>query len=303
MVTSWVVTGAAGFLGSHVGTFLSSRTPSIGIARRETNSHLYPQTFPLDLREFTRLEHFVHAANPPVIFHAAAIAGHETAASDPDQAFDVNVTATRVLANAASDIGARMIYISTDALFSGQRGNYREDDDLEPFSVYGETKALGEEAVRAATENHLIVRTNFFGWSETGQKSILEFFVNSLRQGRAVRGYPDFVVTSIYVQSLIQAIWDLTERGATGTVHVVSDDARSKYDFGQLVAQTFGLPSDLIAPLSSEGSDHVTSRSRDLSLNTDKVARLLGYRLPTQAEGIAQAARDEERITRLIRRP
>jgi dTDP-4-dehydrorhamnose reductase len=238
-----------------------------------------------------------------VIVHGAAIAGHETAARDPEQAYAVNVTASRILAEEAEALGSTMVFISTDALFSGRRGSYREEDELEPFSIYGETKALGEEAVRAATANHLIVRTNFFGWSETGQKSILEFFVNSLRQGRAVRGYPDFVVTSIYVQSLIQAIWDLTERGATGTVHVVSDDARSKYDFGQLVAQTFGLPSDLIAPLSSEGAHHVTSRSRDLSLNTDKVARLLGYRLPTQAEGIAQAARDEERIIPLIRLP
>ena len=300
---SWVVTGASGFLGANVGAFLRGRSLTIGISRQRLNPLLYPRSSLLDLRDFAQLENLIRSANPQLIFHGAGIAGHEPSAADPDQAFDVNVTATRVLANAASDIGARMIYISTDAVFSGRRGNYREDDEFEPFSVYGETKALGEEAVRSATSNHLIVRTNFFGWSETGQKSILEFFVNSLRQGRAVRGYPDFIVTSIYVQSLIQAIWDLTEQGATGTVHIVSDDARSKYDFGQLVAQTFGLPSDLIAPLSSEGADHVTSRSRDLSLNTDKVAQLLGHRLPTQAEGIAQAARDEERITPLIRLP
>lgn len=297
------MTGAKGFLGTNTAVGLQGRVETVGLARTQFTTTEYARTETLDLRDSEALVEVVRNVRPDIIVHGAAIAGHETAAKDPDQAHAVNVTASRILAEEAETLGSTIVFISTDALFSGQRGNYREDDELEPFSVYGETKALGEEAVRAATENHLIVRTNFFGWSETGKKSILEFFVNSLREGTPVRGYPDFVVTSIYVQSLIQTIWDLTERGAAGTMHVVSDDAHSKYEYGCMVAQAFGLPSRLIAPLTSEGEGHVTSRSRNLSLNTDKVAQLLGHRLPTQAEGIAQAARDEERIIPLIRRP
>ena len=297
------MTGAKGFLGTNTAVGLQGRVETVGLARTHFTTTEYARTETLDLRDSEALVEVVRNVRPDIIVHGAAIAGHETAAKDPDQAHAVNVTASRILAEEAETLGSTIVFISTDALFSGQRGNYREDDELEPFSVYGETKALGEEAVRAATENHLIVRTNFFGWSETGKKSILEFFVNSLREGTPVRGYPDFVVTSIYVQSLIQTIWDLTERGAAGTMHVVSDDAHSKYEYGCMVAQAFGLPSRLIAPLTSEGEGHVTSRSRNLSLNTDKVAQLLGHRLPTQAEGIAQAARDEERIIPLIRRP
>ena len=296
------MTGAKGFLGTNTAVGLSGRVEAVGLARTDFMQRNYSRSIMLDLRDTNDLVKVIRKVEPDVIMHGAAIAGHETAAQDPEQAYAVNVTASRILAEEADTLGSTLVFISTDALFSGQRGNYREDDELEPFSVYGETKALGEEAVRAATANHLIVRTNFFGWSETGKKSILEFFVNSLRQGTPVRGYPDFVVTSIYVQSLIQTIWDLTERGATGTVHVVSDDARSKYEFGCTVAKSFGLPSELIAPLSSEGADHVTSRSRDLSLNTDKVTRLLGHRMPTQAEGVAQAARDEITLAPLVRK-
>ena len=301
-MAKWLVTGAKGFLGTNTAISLQGRVEIVGLARTQFTTTDYSRSEILDLRDGEALVEVIRNVRPDVIVHGAAIAGHETAAKDPDQAYAVNVTASRILAEEAEALGSTMVFISTDALFSGQRGNYREEDELEPFSVYGETKALGEEAVRTATANHLIVRTNFFGWSETGKKSILEFFVNSLRHGTPVRGYPDFVVTSIYVQSLIQAIWDLTALGVTGTMHIVSDDARSKYEFGCMVAQTFGLPVELISPLSSEGEGHVTSRSRNLSLNTDKVAQLLGHRLPTQAEGIAQAARDEEGIARLIRR-
>lgn len=296
------MTGASGFLGTNTAVGLQGRVETVGLARNQFTTTDYSRTEILDLRDSEAIVEVIRKVRPDVIVHGAAIAGHETAAKDPDQAYAVNVTASRILAEEAEALGSTMVFISTDALFSGQRGDYREEDELEPFSVYGETKALGEEAVRASTANHLIVRTNFFGWSETGKKSILEFFVNSLRHGTPVRGYPDFVVTSIYVQSLIQAIWDLTKLGATGTMHVVSDDARSKHEFGCMVAQAFGLPLELIAPLSSEGEGHITSRSRNLSLNTDKVAQLLGHRLPTQAEGISQAAVDEERIANLIRR-
>lgn len=296
------MTGAKGFLGTNTAVDLQGRVETVGLSRTQLTTTDYSRAEILDLRDNKALVEVIRDVTPDVIVHGAAIAGHETAAKDPDQAYAVNVTASRILAEEAEGLGSTMVFISTDALFSGQRGNYHEEDELEPFSVYGETKALGEAAVRAATANHLIVRTNFFGWSDTGKKSILEFFLNSLRQGKPVRGYPDFVVTSIYVQSLIRAIWDLTELGATGTMHVASDDARSKYEFGCMVAQVFGLPLDLIAPLPSESETHVTSRSRNLSLNTDKVAQLLGHRLPTQAEGVAQAARDEKRIARLIRR-
>jgi len=230
-----------------------------------------------------------------VVFHGAAISGHETAANDPVQAHEVNVLASGAIAGAASDIGARVVYISTDALYSGSTGDYREDDPVEPFSVYGETKLAGEQAVRDAVEDHLIVRTNFFGWSETGRKSILEFFVNSLRAGTPVRGYPDFIVTSIYVQSLLKAIWRLGELGATGTVNIASSDALSKFDFGLTVARTFGLDASLIAPMGSAADGHATSRSRDLSLNTTRAASLLGAPMQSQTDGVREA-RDEEPV-------
>ena len=300
---TWLVTGAKGFLGSNMAVSLRGKVDTVGLARSGFTSAHYSRTRNLDLRDRRALVQVVRDIKPDVIVHGAAIAGHETAAIDPVQAYAVNVAASRILAAEAEALNSTMVFISTDALFSGECGNYREDDPVSPFSVYGETKALGEEAVRAATSSHLIVRTNFFGWSDTGDKSILEFFVNSLRQGLIVRGYPDFVVTSIYVETLIQTIWNLVQTGATGTMHIASNDARSKYEFGCMVAETFGFSTNLIAPLHSTNDGHTTSRSRNLSLKTDKVAQLLGYRLSTQAEGIAEAARDEERITPLIRRP
>ena len=297
----WLVTGAHGFLGSNAGAFLQGRAICVGQARSSTATAAIPRVLGLDLTDSAALTQLIAAVNPDVVLHCAAVSGHEVSAQDPERARAVNVTATQVIAGAAADIGARMVHISTDSVFSGTRGLYSEDDTPEPFSFYGETKLAGEEAVRSTVEDHLIVRTNFFGWSENGRKSVLEFFVNSLRQGIGVRGYPDYVVTSIYAPSLLQAIWDLGQLGAIGTLHLASSDALSKYDFALLVARQFALDADLIARRGPDADTHASSRSRDLSLDTSRAAAILGQPMQSQADGIRQAYYDESVIAGIIR--
>jgi len=298
---TWLVTGARGFLGTNAGVFLRNRARAVGQARTSAASSLYDGIHGLDLRNAQEMAELITTLRPDVVLNAAAISGHETSANDPDQAHAVNVVATGAIAEACTEVGARMVHISTDAIFSGATGNYSEDDPPEPFSWYGETKLAGEQAVRDNLADHLVVRTNFFGWSETGHKSVLEFFVNSLRAGTNVRGYPDFVVTSIYVQSLLDAIWRLGELGVTGTVNLASSDALSKYDFGVLVADQFALDRGLIARLGPVPGAHTTSRGRDLSLNTSRAAALLGSPMETQGAGIGRSARDEATLGPLIR--
>ena len=295
------MTGSRGFLGTNAGAFLRGRVNLVGQARVGAESALYERIIGLDLRNPTQMTDLIAEVRPDVVLNAAAISGHETSANDPEQAYAVNVVATKAIAEACAEVGARMVHISTDALFAGDRGNYTEGDEPAPFSYYGETKLAGEEAVRTALADHLIVRTNFFGWSETGRKSVLEFFVNSLRAGQNVRGYPDFIVTSIYIQTLLDAIWKLGSVGAVGTFHVASSDALSKYDYGRLIAEQFALDPELIARLGPDPGAHAASRSRDLSLNTSRAAGVLGAPLQTQAGGVRQAYDDESVLASSIR--
>ena len=213
---TWLVTGAAGFLGSNAGLWLVDAVHRVGQVRTLPANGAYDRLVGVDLRDLAHLRAMVADTRPNVILHAAAMSGHATCESDPEQAWAVNVDATRALAQAAADVGARLVYISTDAVFSGSRGHYAEDDEPEPFSLYGETKLAGERAVQEIGGPHLIARTNFFGWSTSGQRSVLEFFVNALRAGQPVKGYPDVVVTSMYVSHLLQAVWDLTRMRSTG---------------------------------------------------------------------------------------
>jgi dTDP-4-dehydrorhamnose reductase len=298
----WLVTGAAGLLGSNAGIFLAERAEAVGMTRKPDTPTTFRDTVDVDLRDIDAATRILRDVNPDVILHCAAVAGHETAAADPEQAQYVNVVATQRLSQTAADLGARFILISTDAVFDGERGNYRESDTTTPFSLYGETKLAGEKCVAASGASHLIVRTNFFGWTRSGDISILEFFVNALRSGVQVQGYPDFVVTSMYVQDLLEAVWKLSNTSAEGLVNVASSDAVSKYEFGRTVARTFVLDETLIQLSTAAGATGVASRVRNISLNTDLLADYLGHKPPTQAEGIQRAADEEEFIAGAYRR-
>jgi dTDP-4-dehydrorhamnose reductase len=300
-MSTWLVTGAHGFLGSNAGLFLQGKVNTVGQVRTGMASRAFALSASVDLTNADSVTKLVERVRPKVIFHSAAMSSHEACESDPKGAMSVNAGATASLAGAAASCGALIVYISTDAVFDGSRGSYAETDVTNPFSVYGESKLVGEEAVRAITDHHLILRTNFFGWSPSGTRSILEFFVNGFRNRNELKGYTDFRVTSIYAQQLLAVTAALVQRGSTGTFHVASRDALSKFDFGITVAETFALDASLLKPSTSASAGHSTSRSRDLSLATEKLSSLLGQAMPSQAEGIATAYDDEGVLTGQLR--
>ena len=292
----WLVTGAAGFLGSNAGLWLGKQVRRVGQTRTSHPIPNFDDQHVLDLRESRECRDLVTRVKPNVVLHAAAISGHQTCADDPDQAVAVNVRATQELSEAAKNVGAKFIYISTDSVFSGATGNYSELDTPDPFSLYGETKLRGELVAQETSDSSLIVRTNFFGWSRPANRSVLEFFVNSLRRAQVVEGYPDVVTTSLYVRTLLRYIWCLTEREESGVVHVASSDALSKFDYGQEIARQFELNGSLIAAATDSSKTLMNSRGRNLSLNTDHLAQLLGHSAETQLEGIISARKEESLV-------
>jgi dTDP-4-dehydrorhamnose reductase len=286
---TWLVTGGAGFLGANLGRHLQGQAHRIAHARAAGSADLYDEWIAGDLADpsdVDTLARLIVKQRPDVVIHAAAMATHEGCEADPDRARRVNADASAAIARAAGDAGSRFILISTDAVFDGTRGNYAERDAPNPFSTYGRTKLEGEQ--RAATENPdaLIVRTNFFGWSPSGSRSILEFFVTNLREGRQVKGFTDFTVTSAYVGVLCDALVELAQSDADGILHVTSPDALTKYEFGVAVAEEFGLDAGLITPTAA---DVDPPRNRDLSLDVSRAQSLLATPLITQREAMRKA--------------
>lgn len=295
---TWLVTGATGLLGANVGLDVPG---SIGASRTGRVGQGFAGGVALDLADLHGVREVVTTVRPTVVMHAGAMATHESCSAEPEMAMRVNAIATGELAKAAAEVGASFVYLSTDAVFDGTRGHYSEEDEPSPFSVYGESKLAGERLAWKGHPNPLILRVNFFGWSPSGSRSILEFFVNSLEQGRTVPGYTDFIVTTLYVRHLIALVQELIGIGSSGLLHLASTDARSKADFGAEVARAFAMDPSLIHHRGAAESGASVSRRRDLSLDTTKAQMVLRRSLPTQRDGIEAAYADRERRAELRR--
>jgi len=289
---TWLVTGGQGFLGTNLGRHLGTSVHRVGSARNTpspgvaSDTSTFDEWVAADLAHPDALAAWIREHRPDVIVHAAAMATHEGCEADPELARIINADAPGALSAAAREAASRFILISTDAVFEGARGNYTEEDTPAPFSVYGHTKLEGENQVLQQNPEALVVRTNFFGWSPTRTRSILEFFVNALTNNTPVRGFTDFTVTSAYVGALSEALEGLASTNAKGLLHVTSPDAMSKYEFGVAVAEEFGLDQSLITPTRA---DVDPPRNRDLSLDNTKVSGILNHALQTQRGGIVRA--------------
>jgi len=283
-MTSWLITGATGLLGSNAAITLGETDTVVGTSRRVPKQSPVP-FLQADLESVQSRGSLVERSAATAVFHAAALSSIDACESDPGLARELNIAAAADLAAQARDAGAAFVYISTDAVFDGSQGGYSESSPTSPVSEYGRTKLLGEQAVLEAYPDALVARVNFYGWSPTAKRSIAEFFYNSLRKGRSVNGFTDIVVNTLQVSYLVDAIAKLVDKGAHGITHVASSEPISKFEFGRQMATQFGFDPALVAEAVS--TDHLKhSRGSNLSLQTTRAETLLGEPLASQKAGL-----------------
>lgn len=228
-----------------------------------------------------------------------ALASHEGCEEDVEQAFAVNAEFPGELAAACAQAGVRLVHISTDAVFDGPHSEpFTEVDIPRPLSAYGRSKLEGENQVLGEQPDALVVRTNFFSWSVSGRNGVLDFFLNALTQGREVPGFTDYVTSSIYAGDLADSLRDLLTLDYSGIVHIVSSSAVSKFEFGNLVAEVFGLRADLIWKSSLASQTGLTHRAPDLSLSPALIESILLRSMPSTKEGITRASEDSAAFKR-----
>ncbi|WP_417508021.1 SDR family oxidoreductase [Microbacterium sp.] len=286
MGADWLVTGGTGLLGANALVQLSESGSAVGVARSAPLRRSGRADFVIaDLSSSQDRDGLVDRVAPRNILHAAAIATIEGCESDPVATRELNVRSAEDLAGQAKTVGSRFIFISTDAVFDGERGEYAEGDPTNPTTEYGRSKVEAEQRVLAANPDAVVARVNFYGWSPSGTRSLAEYFINALSRGGGAGGFTDVTVSTTYVKHLIAALQQLATTDESGIFHVVAGIGASKYEFGREVARAFGFDPELIEPVLST-SVLSTPRGSDLRLRTDKLDAVLGARLPSSVAGI-----------------
>jgi dTDP-4-dehydrorhamnose reductase len=267
-----LVTGGSGYVGGWVArlatpqydvtaTYASNPMSTVGINWRW-----------LDVRDQTAVDDLVREVSPQLIVHTAAV--------NPGQGEDfstVNVAGTRHVAEAAASCGARLIHFSTDLVFDGRRGNYREDDPTNPLTPYAKTKAAAERAVADAGPEAVIVRTSLvYGWRPTVARSA-QWMIDDVMAGRELNLWSDEMRCPIWVESLAAAVVELAGLNHTGALHIAGSQVVSRYEFGTRLLRFHGVDTARVHPVASPPDNQ---RPLDCTLDTSLARRILSTPLP-----------------------
>ena len=271
-----LITGAAGLIGSYL-----LRTA----ARWAPHRRVYGMTRQdADLTDERQVKVLWDRLQPQAVVHCAALSRAGRCEADPGLAHEVNVRATRRIAELAHD--RPFIFLSSDQVFDGTKGSYVETDEVRPVNVYGETKA---EAERVVLRNpaHTVVRVALTaGSSTTGDRSFVEDMRVACRQGQPLTLFTDEFRCPLPAGAVARAVWELLNQERTGLYHLGGRERMSRWDIGLSLAQWHPE----LSPCLRAGSltDYTgPRRPADLSMSSVKIQQVLSFRLPGFREWLA----------------
>jgi dTDP-4-dehydrorhamnose reductase len=267
----WLVTGASGQLGGYLLRHLRGRGETVVAWSGSAGGEVCGVPIrAVDLADADALAAAFRAARPQAVIHAAALARVDECHRDPDRARRVNADGTARLADLAAAAGARVVYVSTDLVFEGERAPYREADPPAPLSVYGRTKADGEASALAAA-NAAVARVSLlFGPTLSGRPGFFDGLVANLRAGRPVNLFTDEWRTPLALPAAAAALVEVARSDVTGVLHVGGPERLSRLEMGQRLAAHLGAPAAPLVAVSRTSAPAAEPRPRDVSLDSSR---------------------------------
>jgi len=237
--------------------------------------------------QFNTVADALAQVQPEVVVNCVGIVKQDAAAKDPVAGITVNSLFPHRLAQACSAAKARLIHISTDCVFSGQRGNYSEDNISDAEDLYGRTKALGE----VDYGNNLTIRTSMIGRELQGSHGLVEWFLG--QQGKTVRGFKRAIFSGFTTNALAKIIGDIIadQQQLRGRWHVAAE-AIDKFDLLTQVRDAYELDIEI------EPDETFVC---DRSLNGERFRKETGIVAPSWPEMIARMRADNTPYNELRR--
>lgn len=274
-----LVTGAGGLLGTRVSELALKQNHEVFSIY---NQHVpqYGTPIKLDITEKTGIRKSFEKAKPEAVVHAAAFSDVDKCEKEKEFAWKTNVEATANIAQTCSRENIFLVYVSTDYVFNGEKGNYKEIDPTDPINYYGLTKLKGEEQVKQSNAIHCIARTSVIYGSTpaAGKTNFALWLINKVNKNEEAKIITDQWNSPTLNTNLAEMILEIVENRITGTFHLAGATRLSRYEFAQDIAETFNLDKNCITPASSKEISWFAKRPKDASLNVDRAKVTLKHK-------------------------
>ena len=289
-----LITGASGLLGGKLVNVLSKLYEVIPTHRTEA---LHPNSIRMNISDKDEVFKALSQLNPDTVIHTAAETNVDKCETNKEWAWNVNAAGTRNIAEACSKIGAKLVYISTDYVFDGQKGLYSEEDEANPINYYGVTKLKGEDFVKQLCEDFIITRTSvLYGWHHK-KLNFATWVIDSLKNRRRISVAEDHYNSPTLADDLAEMIRRLVRSNASGVYHTAGGQRVSRYNLALKIAQIFELDTSLLEPVKMvDLKAWLAKRPRDSSLSVEKIRKEVGIEPLSLDEALRKMRVSEKQV-------
>lgn len=288
-----VITGANGLLGQYLIRDMAEAGYEVfatnrGESRLPDYINIICNYSSVDIRDKEAIQAFLLNVQPDVIIHAAAMAQPDACELNKEECSDININATAYIIEIAEKLNARLIYVSTDFVFSGEAGPYLEDDIPAPVNYYGESKLESEKIVQNSSISWAIVRTVLvYGNILSGTRSnVVTWVKDNLEKKNHIKVVNDQIRTPTYVEDLSKGIVLIVQKNAKGIYNISGKEVFTPYEMAVQVADYFGLDKSLMEKVTADTFTQPAQRPLKTGFIIGKAERELGYRPISFIEGI-----------------
>lgn len=275
------ITGGSGLLGSKF-EYLAGDRYDITVTHHKNP---VPNSISFNITDEKDVLEKISALNPDLVVHSAAMTNVDYCEDHPDEAWKLNVTGTENIARACEKTGSKLIYVSTDFVFDGERGMYRENDETNPLGHYALTKLKGEEVIQKYDVNYAVARVSvLYGWHH--RMNFVTWVIDELKNGRNINIVTDQYNSPTLADNAAEAILKLFELDKTGIYHTAGGERVNRFDFAVNIADVFELDPNLINSIESTNFVQKAKRPKDSSLDINKIERDTGMKMMGTVEGL-----------------
>jgi dTDP-4-dehydrorhamnose reductase len=264
-----VITGADGYIGSNLKSFLEHKGLEIySITKGGSKREKFHQA---DITDKQSIFELLNKINPDVIIHTAGMSSLAQCEKEKELAWKVNVEGTRNIIESIKEINPQIkfIFISSDYIFSGKRGRYTEADEPDPATYYGKTKLESEKDIKQNLENYIICRTaNVFGRGG----NFFNFIQDNLSRNEQIEVFDDTFYTPTYIDYLLDSLDRLIDLDFKGTIHVTGRERVSRHAFALSMAKTMNKSAKVVNGSAQPKGGLI---AKDSSLNGESAQKLL----------------------------
>ena len=278
----FIFTGASGFLGKIAFPIIAAKHKIIGLCRANDYNGKF---IPVDITNHNATINVLNKYNPDIVIHSAACREPDICEKNPEFTYKLNSDATENIAKWCAENSKKLIYISTDYVFDGLNPPYNENDPISPCNVYGKSKAIGESYVRNV-DNHIIVRIPLqYGFSTEKEDSLISKIINALKLEKTYEVNHSQVRYPTLSDDVAHALNSLIDIDFTGTIHLSSQSAVTRYDIWKKVSEVFDLKKSEIIP-TDKPVKQFAPRPPNSHLSTNLYESLNLYKFHSFDEGL-----------------